>query len=690
MAYFVTGATGFIGRHLVQELLDRRDGEVFVLVREGSRARLDRLVRAWGAPGRVTPVVGDLTRPRLGVGRRWITAHRGEIDHFFHVAALYDMTADDALNEELNVGGTRQAVALAGALRVGRLHHVSSVAVSGDHQGSFDETMFDEGQGLPSAYHRTKFESERVVREESRVPWRVYRPAVVVGHSQTGAMDKVDGPYYFFPLFKRLRDTLPAWLPLLGVDLGDTNVVPVDYVARALDHLAHLPGHDGEAFHLVNPEPQPTVEVVNSFARAANAPRFAVPVDRRVTGVLPGRLLPRALRPGGVGGLVSGLLRTPGAQRGLAATIGRLGIPPEVLGHVSFPSRFTSRRTERALAGSGIACPDLDSYASTLWGYWEEHLDRDTAASGRLRAALSGRTVVVTGASSGIGRATALRVAQAGGVPILVARSKDKLEETRFAIEDAGGTAYVHACDLSDLEAIDALCDQLRTDHERIDFVVNNAGRSIRRSLALSHDRFHDFERTMALNYFGAIRLVLGLLPAMREQGGGHVVNVSSIGVQTHPPRFSAYVASKAALDAWSNVVSSELVGDGISFTTVHMPLVRTPMIAPTRIYDRFPTITPAQAADLVLRGLVERPHEINTALGNLGAVAHTVAPRTAFRVLHQAYQVFPDSPAARGASDARRADGTGAGPEAAPADDPGAPTNEQLLLAKLLKGVHW
>ncbi len=149
-------------------------------------------------------------------------------------------------------------------------------------------------------------------------------------------------------------------------------------------------------------------------------------------------------------------------------------------------------------------------------------------------------------------------------------------------------------------------------------------------------------------------------------------------------------MASKAALDAWSNVVSSELVGDGISFTTVHMPLVRTPMIAPTRIYDRFPTITPAQAADLVLRGLVERPHEINTALGNLGAVAHTVAPRTAFRVLHQAYQVFPDSPAARGASDARRADGTGAGPEAAPADDPGAPTNEQLLLAKLLKGVHW
>ena len=157
--------------------------------------------------------------------------------------------------------------------------------------------------------------------------------------------------------------------------------------------------------------------------------------------------------------------------------------------------------------------------------------------------------------------------------------------------------------------------------------MINNAGRSIRRSLRLSQDRFHDFERTMQLNYFGAIRLVMGLAPKMREQRRGHIVNISSIGVQTSPPRFSAYVASKAALDAWSNVVASELVGDGITFTSIHMPLVRTPMIAPTKLYDKFPTISPAQAADLVIKAMVDRPHEINTLLGNVGAVAHTVAP---------------------------------------------------------------
>jgi NAD(P)-dependent dehydrogenase (short-subunit alcohol dehydrogenase family) len=668
MAYFVTGATGFIGRHLVSELLDNRAGEIFVLVRDGSQRRLDALLRSWGDSSRVTPVVGDLTQPGLGVSPGWVEDHAGAVDHFFHLAAMYDMTAPEELNEQLNVGGTREALGLAAALEAGTFHQVSSIAAAGDYHGTFDETMFDAGQGLPSSYHRTKFESERIVREEATMPWRVYRPAVVVGHSETGAMDKIDGPYYFFPLFKRMRDNLPQWLPIVGVDLGDTNVVPVDYVAKAMDHLAHQDGLDGQAFHLVNPEPQPTVDVVNTFATAAKAPRFAVPIDRRVTGALPSTLLPKALRPGN---LVHNVLRSAPAQVALRETIGRLGIPPEVLEHVSFPTVFASRRTERALAGSGIGCPDLESYAATLWTYWEEHLDDDVARDKGLVEALTGRTVVITGASSGIGKVTALKVARAGGLPILVARGKDKLEEARAEIEARGGQAFVYGCDLSDLEAIDTLCEQICAEHETVDFVVNNAGRSIRRSLALSEDRFHDFERTMQLNYFGAIRLVMGLLPKMREQQSGHIVNVSSIGVQTNPPRFSAYVASKAALDSWSNVVSSELVGDGVSFTTIHMPLVRTPMIAPTKIYQKFPTISPAQAADIVLRALVDRPHEINTALGNLGAVAHTLAPKAAFRVLHLAYQVFPDSAAARGGAESET-------------------TPQQLLLAKLLKGVHW
>jgi short-subunit dehydrogenase/thioester reductase-like protein len=670
MAYFVTGATGFIGRNLITELVANREGTIYVLCRESSLPRLELNARRWRAGDRVVPVIGDLGTENLGVDPAWIRQHTGEIEHFFHLAAIYDMTASDELNELLNVGGTRNALGLAGALGAGCFHQVSSVAASGEYAGDFDETMFDEGQKLPSPYHRTKFESEKIVREECPVPWRVYRPAIVVGNSETGEMDKVDGPYYFFPLLKRMRDLLPGWLPLVGIDLGDTNVVPVDYVAKAMDHLAHLPDHDGEAFHLVNPEPQNTIEMLNLFAAAAGAPRFAVPVDRTVTSKLPTAFLPTALQPRALMGMA---LRNPVSQVALDQTLGRLGIPAEVLGHASFASVYASRDTERALAGSGIAVPDLESYANTLWSYWEDFLDDSNVADAKTVAALKGKTVVITGASSGIGLVTAVQVARAGAIPILVARGKEKLDDTRDLIQSQGGTAYAYPCDLSDLNAIDTLTKTLREDFEHIDFVVNNAGRSIRRSLKLSEDRFHDFERTMQLNYFGAIRLVMGLLPKMREQKSGHVVNISSIGVLTNPPRFSAYVASKAALDAWSNVVSSELIGDGVTFTTIHMPLVRTPMIAPTKLYDRFPTISPAQAAGKVITALVDKPHEINTLTGNLGALAHTLAPKAAFRVLHMAYQVFPDSAAAKGQS-----------------AEQGKSENEQMLLARALRGVHW
>lgn len=660
MAYFITGATGFIGRYLVAELLAHREGPIYALCRAGSRSRLDALVEQWGTD-RVVPVVGDLGETDLGVDPAWVEEHAGSVDHFFHLAAVYDMTASDELNEQMNVGGTRHALGLAERLGAGAFHHVSSVAVAGEFRGVFEESMFDEGQRLPSPYHRTKFESERIVREEATVPWRVYRPAIVVGDSETGQIDKVDGPYYFFPLLKRLRDSVPGWMPLVGVDLGDTNVVPVDYVASAMDHLAHVDGLDGRAFHLVDPEPRPVVDLVNTICAAAKAPRFAVPVDRSVTGFLPTGLLKRALELGPV-------------QAVLDQTVGRLGIPPEVLGHVSFPSVFSSRETERALSGSGISVPDLESYATALWSWWEDVLDDAVARDAAAVRALTNKTVVITGASSGIGLVTAVQVAKAGGVPILVARGVEKLESTVRLIEGMGGTAYAYPCDLSDLEAIDGLTKQLREDFDHLDFVVNNAGRSIRRSLRLSEDRFHDFERTMQLNYYGAIRLVMGLLPAMREQKSGHVVNISSIGVLTNPPRFSAYVASKAALDAWSNVVSSELVGDGISFTSIHMPLVRTPMIAPTKLYDRFPTISPAQAARKIITAMVERPHEINTLTGNLGALSHYLMPKTSFRVLHTAYQVFPDSSAAKGTS----------------GDGQGGTDSEQMMLARLLKGVHW
>jgi NAD(P)-dependent dehydrogenase (short-subunit alcohol dehydrogenase family) len=660
LTYFVTGATGFIGRHLVQGLLRNRDGEIFALVRERSRERLAELVERWDGGDRVTPVVGDLAQTRLGVDEGWIDEHRGKVDHFFHLAAIYDMTADDEVNERMNVAGTRNAVELANALEAGCLHHTSSVAVSGLHKGLFREDMFDEGQKLPSAYHRTKFESEKIAREESSVPWRVYRPAIVIGHSRTGEMDKVDGPYYFFKAIQKARHALPEWFPLVGLELGYTNIVPVDYVAAAIDHIAHQPDLDGQAFHLCAPKSQRSGEVFNTFAHAAHAPHMAIRIDKRLTDAL----------PKGVGSVLLQLPALRGVRRSILAD---LGIPEEIIGHVGFTAQFDTRDTERALAGSGIEVPPLDGYAELIWDYWERTLDPDLYKDRSFEAAINGRTVVITGASSGIGRAAAMKIAKAGGIPLLVARSMDKLEEAKAEIEAAGGTAYVYSADLSALDSIDDLVKKILDEHVAVDMLVNNAGRSIRRSIALSQDRFHDFERTMQLNYFGAIRLTMGLLPHMRERGFGHIVNVSSIGAQTNPPRFSAYVASKAALDAWTRVVSSEVVGDGITFTTIHMPLVRTAMIAPTKMYDSFPTITPDEAGDLVCEALRAKPKQINTRLGTFGEVAYALAPKAVDQILHMAYKVFPDSAAARGEKDPNE-----------------KASMEQVAMANLMKGVHW
>lgn len=625
MSYFVTGATGFIGRYLVQELVENREGPIHVLCRAGSLGRMERLIRQWGSD-RVVPVIGDLSSPSLGVDPAWVAEHRGDVEHFFHLAAIYDITADDATNDAMNIDGTRNALALAEDLQAGRFHQVSSVAAAGDYHGRFTEEMFDEGQPLPSPYHRTKFESEKIVREESSVPWRVYRPAIVVGSSADGAMDKIDGPYYLFPVIKRLRDALPSWLPMVGVDLGDTNVVPVDYVAKAMDHLAHVEGHDGEAFHLVNPEPQPVVDMINAFCSAAGAPQFATPIDRRVTGAGPLKSVPRSIRPSR---LVGSAVRSGPVQAALGQTVGRVGIPAEVLSHVNFPTVFDSRLTEQALAGSGISVPPLETYSRALWGYWEDNLDQTTARDKSARKALKDKYVVITGASSGIGQVTALKVAQAGGIPVLVARGKEKLDALKDTIEMRGGEAHVFPCDLSDLEAIDGLSERLNAELPRVDFLVNNAGRSIRRPLIESVGRMHDFERTIQINYLAAVRMVLNLLPRFREQGYGHVINVSSVAALMSTPRFSAYLASKAALDAFTRSIRLELEPYGIHATTINYPLVKTAMTEPTKIYKYLPQMEVAEAAGWIVDAVAKRParRTIPLATGFLLATAAMPGP---------------------------------------------------------------
>jgi NAD(P)-dependent dehydrogenase (short-subunit alcohol dehydrogenase family) len=519
--------------------------------------------------------------------------------------------------------------------------------------------MFDEGQKLDHPYHRTKFESERLVRQRCRRLAGL--PAVDRDRQLANRRDGQDRRAVLLlqgdP--EGARDAA-AWFPLVGPEFGDTNVVPVDYVAASLDHIAHQDGLDGQAFHLVDPRPRKAGDVINVFARAAHAPQLAMRVDRQLTAMLPK-------------GVMHYVLQIPTLKEIRRQFLADLGIPEQVLGYVGMTATFDARDTQRALRGSGIELPELETYAWRLWDHWERHLDPDLFKDRSFEGAVNGKTVLITGASSGIGRAAALKIARAGGIPLLVARGAEKLEEVRQEVARAGGTAYAYTADLADYDSIDSLVERIFADHAAVDVLVNNAGRSIRRSVSLSYDRFHDFERTIKLNYLGTVKLMLGVLPHMRERRSGHIVNVSSIGVQTNPPRFSAYVASKSALDAWTRVASSETIGDGVTFTTIHMPLVRTPMIAPTKIYDSFPTISPDEAADLICEAIRAKPKQINTRLGTFGELAYTLAPKAVDQLLHMAYKIFPDSAASRGDK------------------DPGEKASgEAVALAHIMRGVHW
>ncbi|GJM11225.1 MAG: short chain dehydrogenase [Lysobacteraceae bacterium] len=662
MAYFVTGATGFVGKHLVKRLLKRK-GQIYCLVRAESQDKLAECVETWGskAKKRVVAVEGDLAAPNLGLSSKQLSELKGKVKHFYHLAAIYDLAADAQVQVDINVGGTRHAVTAASAMEAGCLHHVSSIAAAGMYNGVFREDMFEEAENLQDPYFRTKHESEGVVRRESKVPFRIYRPGIVVGDSRTGEMEKIDGPYYFFKLIQKMRNILPPWMPTIGIEGGRINIVPIDFVADAMDHISHVKGEDGGCFHLTDPKPRRVGEVLNTFARAGHAPQMTMRVDARMFG-----FIPKSVR--------QGVAMLAPVRRITQQVLNDLGIPREIMKFITYPTRFDSRETERVLKGTKIKVPPLSSYAEKLWDYWERNLDPDLFIDRSLSGQVRGKVVLVTGSSSGIGRAAALMLGRAGAKVMLVARKREKLEEVLAEIEAEGGEAYVYTANIADMTHCDELIDSVIADHGQVDVLVNNAGRSIRRSVMYSFDRFHDFERTMQLNYFGSLRLIMRALPSMMERRSGHIINISSIGVLSNAPRFSAYVASKAALDAFSRCASSELLDQGINFTTINMPLVRTPMIAPTKVYQSVPTISPEEAADFIKQAIIFKPVRIATRLGVFAQVGFALMPKVWQVLLNTAYRLFSDSSAAQG--------GAKRGQEKA--------SQEQIAFASLMRGIHF
>ena len=665
MQYFVTGATGFIGKRLVKKLLERKGAVVHFLIRKESEDKIAALREYWGvSAARAKPVFGDLTGKKLGVSADAIKALKGEVDHFYHLAAVYDLSADAQSQVAVNVEGTRNTVDFARAIDVGHFHLVSSIASAGLYEGVFREDMFEEAENLDHPYFMTKHESEKIVRNEPKLRWTVYRPAMVVGDSLTGEMDKIDGPYYFFKLIQRVRQILPPWFPNVALEGGRINIVPVDFVVSALDHISHGKGDlHKRCFHLVDPQGYRVGDVLDIFAKAAHAPKINLFVNAALLG-----FIPKSVK--------KGLMALAPVRRVRAAVMKDLGLPEDILTFVNFPTRYDCRETQAALKGSGIACPNLHDYAWRLWDYWERHLDPALLIDRSLRGTVGGKVVLVTGGSSGIGLAVAVKLAEAGAITIICARDADKLAAAKAEIEAAAGKdarVVVYTADIANEESCKALVDRLQADHGGVDFLINNAGRSIRRAIESAYDRFHDYERTMQLNYFGALRITTGLLPGMVAKRRGHVVNISSISVLVNAPRFAAYVASKAALDAWTRCAASEFADQGVTFTTVNMPLVRTPMTAPTKIYESMPLLSTDEASDLVIRAIVDKPVRVATRLGQAVELLHAVSPRVTQILMNTTFRMFPDSAAAKGEK--------GGKPSLSP---------EAIAMAEMMRGIHF
>lgn len=662
MQYFVTGATGFIGKRLVKKLLERKGAVVHFLIRKESADKVADLRSFWGVgPTRAIPVFGDLTAKKLGVAAEDVKKLKGQIDHFYHLAAVYDLGADEETQVAVNIEGTRNTVDLAKAIDAGHFHHVSSIAAAGLYEGVFREDMFEEAEGLDHPYFQTKHESEKIVRQDCKVPWTVYRPAMVVGDSTTGEMDKIDGPYYFFKLIQRLRQLLPPWMPTVGLEGGRVNIVPVDFVVNALNVISHQAAIAKKCFHLVDPVGYRVGDVLDIFSRAAHAPRMNLFINAALLGFIPK-------------GIKKSLMAMAPVRRVRNAVMKDLGLPEDMLTFVNYPTRFDCRETMAALKGSGVACPNLKDYAWRLWDYWERNLDPELFIDRSLKGTVAGKVVLITGGSSGIGLAAAHKFAEAGATTIICGRDQDKLDEACAEAKAKGYQFIAYSADIADMADCDRFVQLLIDNHGGVDFLINNAGRSIRRAIESSYDRFHDYERTMQLNYFGCLRVTMGFLPGMVEKRKGHVVNISSIGVLTNAPRFSAYVASKAALDAWTRCASSEFADQGITFTTINMPLVRTPMIAPTKIYNNVPTLSPEEAADMIAQACIFKPVRIATRLGITGQLLHALVPRVAQITMNTSFRMFPDSTAAKGG-------GKDAKPQL---------SAEAVALQQMMRGIHF
>ena len=613
MASFLTGATGFIGRHVLELLMARKE-TVYCLVRKPSEDHLhDIALRLQHLKGRVVPVRGDLTQPRLGIDTtKLVELAEAGIDHFFHLAALVDLSADSEALARANVEGTRHAMEVAISLEAGCLHYVSSVAVAGHYDGTFTETMLEQAERLNDPYASTKHDAEALVRSEYPRAYRIYRPSVVVGHSETGEIDKIDGIYHFFRGIQRLRASVPGWMPRIGIETGSLNVVPVDFVAKAIDHIAHTKDLDGRTFHIVDPQHRKASEIVDELCKAAKVPTFSTFVK-----------LPAVPEP--LVKLLDASEQLPGVRRAQDAVLAELGLPRRLIGYFGHSTEYSCEETLKALAGSGIELPPFESYAVKLWQFWERHLGSMPTRNARLARAVEGKRVLIARAGGRLETILARRLAASGAEVVLLDSDATALDELRTQIVRAGGCAYSHRAAPKSSSERKALLARILEQHIGIDVLICGSSEAPPpKASALDDLDSAACEEALRDHYLAAVDLVLGLLPGMRERELGHVVLLTSLPLAGGSD--PAQLAAAAALDAFATALAPELAAESVAVTSAHLP----PLKSETRTASAPLTEVDVEgAADVICDALIHRPRRANTWLGTASEVTRAAAPQT-------------------------------------------------------------
>ncbi len=289
--------------------------------------------------------------------------------------------------------------------------------------------------------------------------------------------------------------------------------------------------------------------------------------------------------------------------------------------------------------------PKVLPYVTRFGQHWRWNVKSLLAPGDALRQRVNGKVIILTGASSGIGAQVATELARAGATLALIARNRDKLDDLANSIQEQGGKAFVYPADLTNFDECDRVCRAIEQEHGRVDILINNAGRSIRRSIKFTYDRFHDYERTMQLNYLASIRMAMNVLPGMEARNEGHIINVSTVGVQANPARFSAYLGSKWALEGWTWVAANEFAHTNIRFSSLNYPLVRTPMIAPTKIYKYMPVMSVDRAVKWMLDVIITQNKRKLGIFGKGALGMYYLLPKTSESIVNFSYQAVYEQP---------------------------------------------